>query len=332
MTDKELHQVPAQGRGALSASFPFTSEGLAALDAAIDAGGGRKAGYEAVVRAHGVSVAAVKKHRVRFPADLKKSAPTQANGVNAEPSDTPGDAPLNFTYGPNPDDSVDVVIWGKSPAWFMAPADEKIARARVPRDLAPPETWIELMDRFHREEFHERNPWVEDILPLCEGLALLPTGKNKIPVDPVDGTRMVGWQSHAFSVDEIRELRDPACGVWCLSYRPGPDSGHIMSIDIDGNSGMEWFRAHGAEPNNAGWRTTRAEDRQKAHYRLPVELLHALVEARGEAAPAGRAGRGEAGRGGAGAKDTEMQSGHCSYDLGRAGQGGAGQGRAGQGR
>jgi hypothetical protein len=147
---------------------------------------------------------------------------------------------------------------------------------------------MELMDRVHREEFHERNPWVEELLPLCEGLALLPTGKNKIPVDPANGKRLEGWQSCAFSVDEISELQDPAGAVWCLSYRPGPDSGNIISLDLDGDSASFWFRARGAEPDNAGWRTTRAEDRQKAHYRLPDELLHALVQARGETGLSGK--------------------------------------------
>jgi putative DNA primase/helicase len=59
-------------------------------------------------------------------------------------------------------------------------------------------------------------------------------------------------------------------------------------LDLDGDSASVWFRARGAEPDNAGWRTTRAEDRQKAHYRLPDELLHALVQARGEAGLSGK--------------------------------------------
>jgi KaiC/GvpD/RAD55 family RecA-like ATPase len=288
MTKDDHNKAPVQGRGALSASFPFTPEGLAALDAAIAAGEGGKAGYAAVAAAHGVSVGAVKKHRVRFPADLKKLATPKANGDTSEPAEPTGYAPVDFIYGPNPDGSIDVVIWGKSASWFMAPVDETIARARVPRDLAPPETWTELMVRVHREEFHERNPWVEEFLPLCEGLALLPSGKNKIPVDPAIGRRLEGWQSHTFSVDEIRELEDPAGTMWCLSYRPGTDSGNIISLDLDGNSASAWFRSHGAEPNKAGWRTTRAADRQKAHYRLPDELLHALVEARGEAGLRGK--------------------------------------------
>jgi KaiC/GvpD/RAD55 family RecA-like ATPase len=212
--------------------------------------------------------------------DQKQQAPVQ--GATAGATD------VNFRYGPDHDGSIGVFLWSKSAARFFAPVDETIARARVPRDLAPQETWVELMDRIHREEFHERNPWVEDFLPLCEGLALLPSGENKIPIDPADGRRLEGWQSYAFTVDEIRELEDPTGAVRCLSYRPGPDSGNLISLDLDGDSASGWFRARDAEPNNAGWRTTRAADRQKAHYRLTDELLHALVEARGEAGLSGK--------------------------------------------
>lgn len=179
MAEKSHSQAPVQGKGALSASFPRTAEGLAALDAAI-----ASAGHAALAEAHGVTIAAVKKHRVRFPAELKHQQQQQETPVQkatAEATD------VNFSYGLDRDGSIGLLLWGKSAAWFMAPVDETIARARVPRDLAAPETWLELMDRIHREEFHERNPWVEEFLPLCEGLALLPSGENKIPVDPANG-------------------------------------------------------------------------------------------------------------------------------------------------
>lgn len=270
-------QVP-KGRGAL-ANVPRTPEGLAALDTAIAA-----SGFAAVAEEHGVSVSAVKKHRVRFPASLKQQQQqeTPLQEATAEATDVNTNTLPNLIYGLDRDGSIGVVLWGKSAAWSLAPVDETIARARVPRDLAPLEPWQELMDRIHREEFHERNPWVEDFLPLCEGLALLPSGENKIPVDPANGRRLEGWQSYAFTVDEIRQLEDPTGAVRCLSYRTGPDSGNLISLDLDGDSASGWFRARDAEPNNAGWRTTRAADRQKAHYRLTAAQIHALEEACGE--------------------------------------------------
>jgi hypothetical protein len=144
MANQDQQQAPVQGRGALSASFPPTAEGLTALDAAIAEGGGGSAGYAAVAEAHGVSVAAVKKHRVRFPASLKQPRQQQVTLVQ-------GATYVNCIYGPDRDLSLGVYLWGKSAAWVFAPVDETIARARVPRDLARPQTWKEIRAQIEAE-------------------------------------------------------------------------------------------------------------------------------------------------------------------------------------
>ena len=114
MANQDQQQGPVQGRGALRASFPPTAEGLAALDVAIAEGGGGSAGYAAVAEAHGVSVAAVKKHRVRFPAELKQQQQqeTPVQGATAEAQKQAQPAPPRWVVGDPDAGNVDqVTVW-----------------------------------------------------------------------------------------------------------------------------------------------------------------------------------------------------------------------------
>ena len=83
--------APSPKKRTLSDAYPQTAEGLAALDEALAAGGGGTPGYAAVAVEFGVSAGAVKKHRVRFPAELKEGKPAPARTMAKAPTpDGPG--------------------------------------------------------------------------------------------------------------------------------------------------------------------------------------------------------------------------------------------------
>ena len=98
------------------------------------------------------------------------------------------------------------------------------------------------------KELKER-PWKADLLPRLTGLALLPVGEKKRPVDPKTGHPMKGWQTASYTPQQIYRMNGfvPAVG-----FRPGPDSGFIACLDLDGASAVEWVKASGADPNDAG--------------------------------------------------------------------------------
>lgn len=167
----------------------------------------------------------------------------------------------------------------------MASSDQRPSPAQV-GELARPKNGIrpfltleqiaeiqaEIEAEQRREDLDE-HPWKRTLLPYCQELALLPIGGNKIPVDLETGRHLRGWQMLSYGIEELTQ---PNGWLQALAYRPGPESGHIAGIDIDGNTALAWLLERGARPENAGWRTQRDEGRLKVHFRIPEKLRDLL--------------------------------------------------------
>jgi hypothetical protein len=141
-------------------------------------------------------------------------------------------------------------------------------------------TWQQIREQLQAEWQAERrledldeHPWKCTLLPHCQELALLPIGGDKIPVDLETGRHLTGWQMLSYGIEELAQ---PNGWLQALAYRPGPESGHIAGIDIDGDTALAWLLERGARPEDAGWRTQRGEGRLKVHFRIPEELRDQL--------------------------------------------------------
>lgn len=161
----------------------------------------------------------------------------------------------------------------------------------VNADTRRQKSWPEICDWLERESQAEKraedlqlHPWKEALLPNCRGLALLPVGAGKLGKAPVDlktGLALKSWQSASYSPEQIAGLNGYVRG---LGFRPGPDSGHIATLDIDGASAKAFCEAHGCDFEAVGWRTGRdnSTDRLKVHFRIPEQLRGQLQGADGQ--------------------------------------------------
>ena len=117
-----------------------------------------------------------------------------------------------------------------------------------------------------------------------DGLPLLPCGygpEGKAPIDPTTGRGLEGWESKAFTPDQILGFNGKVIAV---GTRTGPAAGHLLIIDIDGRSAVEHCIAAGAYPKAAGWtiRRTTDRDRLKVAFYASEELIELLTDANGE--------------------------------------------------
>ena len=92
-------------------------------------------------------------------------------------------------------------------------------------------------------------------------LPLLPIGagaKGKAPIDPETGRPLQGWQSAAFTTDQIWHA--PDC-VIAVGTRTGTEAGGLLCFDIDGSSALKHCQEHGCDPHNTNtWQVNRTTD------------------------------------------------------------------------
>ena len=122
------------------------------------------------------------------------------------------------------------------------------------------------------------------LIEQLDGLPLLPCGagpEGKAPIDPTTGRGLEGWESKAFTPDQILGFNGKVIAV---GTRTGPAAGHLLIIDIDGRSAVEHCIAAGAYPKAAGWtiRRTTDRDRLKVAFYASEELVKLLTNANGE--------------------------------------------------
>ncbi len=148
--------------------------------------------------------------------------------------------------------------------------------------------WNEVADRLElvfaleaREEELLEQPWKEELLPKLNGLALIPVGRDKRPVNPENGRWLTGWNGLSYSPQEIFAMNGYVTSV---GFRPGPNSGHIACIDLDGASALEWIKEFGASVEDAGWRVGRDSDanRLKVYFRIPEKFRALLSDGSGK--------------------------------------------------
>lgn len=116
--------------------------------------------------------------------------------------------------------------------------------------------------------------WRRDLLPRLVGLPLLPIGAGsdgKAPVDPTTGKGLKGWQTAAWTPEQI-DATAPGI-VTAVGMRCGPDAGRLVCFDLDGQSAIGAAIAAGCEWS-ASWAITRptAADRMKVVFRVPPEV------------------------------------------------------------
>ena len=117
------------------------------------------------------------------------------------------------------------------------------------------------------------------MLPLLEGLPLLPCGagkKFKAPIDPQSGYPMTGWEIAAFTPEQILGMNGK---VLCAGTRLGPDAGGLLAFDLDGATAIAWMQERGCDPATAGsWQIhrTTTTDRLKVIYRVEPSLWEQL--------------------------------------------------------
>ena len=113
--------------------------------------------------------------------------------------------------------------------------------------------------------------WRRDLLPRLAGLPLLPIGAGrdgKGPIDPKTGRGLSGWQTAAWTPEQI-DATAPGI-VTAVGMRCGPDAGRLVCFDLDGQSAIDAAVAAGCEWS-ASWVITRptAPDRLKVVFQLP---------------------------------------------------------------
>lgn len=129
-------------------------------------------------------------------------------------------------------------------------------------------------------------------LPQLDDLALLPCGAgptNKAPVDSHTGRPLVGWQAMAFTPEEIMAMGG---NVRSVGVRPGPDSGNLLFLDIDGRTAKELCAEHGCSVDSSiGWSIHRSTstERLKIAFLVTEENRHLLENQNGN--PIGKAVR-----------------------------------------
>ena len=122
------------------------------------------------------------------------------------------------------------------------------------------------------------------LMEQLDGLPLLPCGagpEGKAPIDPTTGRGLEGWESKAFTPDQILGFNGKVIAV---GTRTDPAAGQLLILDIDGRSAVEHCRAAGAYPKAAGWtiRRTTDRDRLKVAFYASEELVKLLTNANGE--------------------------------------------------
>ena len=129
-------------------------------------------------------------------------------------------------------------------------------------------------------------------LPQLKGHALLPCGagpKQKAPIDTNTGRPLVGWQTMAFTPEEIMAMGD---NVRSVGVRPGPDSANLLFIDIDGSTAKELCAEYGCSfDGSIGWSIHRSTstERLKVAFWVPEKYRHLLTDKDGH--PIGKAVR-----------------------------------------
>ena len=74
------------------------------------------------------------------------------------------------------------------------------------------------------------------LIEQLDGLPLLPCGagpEGKAPIDPTTGRGLEGWESKAFTPDQILGFNGKVIAV---GTRTGPAAGQLLILDIDGRS------------------------------------------------------------------------------------------------
>jgi hypothetical protein len=118
-----------------------------------------------------------------------------------------------------------------------------------------------------------------ELLPRLQGLPLLPCGageKGKAPMDPATGKHLAGWQTAAFTPDQIAAMNGR---VRCVGMRTGPDAGHIAFADIDGQSAIDHCKERDCTVvGDVGWavKRTTSKSRLKVAFRIPEHLRRHL--------------------------------------------------------
>lgn len=121
--------------------------------------------------------------------------------------------------------------------------------------------------------------WRQNMLPLLNNLPLLPCGAGKTykaPLDPHTGHPLKGWETAAFTPEQIAGMNGK---VICVGTRMGPDAGGLLGFDLDGATAVAWMRDHGCDPAAAGsWQIhrTTTTDRLKVIFRVEPSLWEQL--------------------------------------------------------
>ena len=120
--------------------------------------------------------------------------------------------------------------------------------------------------------------WRSTMLPLLEGLPLLPCGAGKAfkaPITP-GGYLMKGWETAAFTPEQILGMNGK---VVCVGTRLGPDASGLLAFDVDGASAKALLLERGCDPATTGsWQIHRTTDpnRFKVVFRVEPSLWEQL--------------------------------------------------------
>ena len=131
------------------------------------------------------------------------------------------------------------------------------------------------------------SPWSQwrDYLPHLEGLPLLPVGagaKFKAPLDPSDGKALEKWQTRSWGSKSIAGMGDV---VKCVGLNCAKTvKHHLLILDIDGATAVDFCLARGAQMEDVGWRILRntTSDRLKAVFKLDADTHSLLCHTDGE--------------------------------------------------
>ena len=131
------------------------------------------------------------------------------------------------------------------------------------------------------------NPWSQwrDYLTHLEGLPLLPVGagpKFKAPLDPSNGAGLVEWQTRSWGSKSIAGMGDV---VKCVGLNCAKTvQHHLLILDIDGATAVDFCLARGAQMEDVGWRILRntTSDRLKAVFKLDADTHSLLCHPDGE--------------------------------------------------